>query len=88
MLWTIRLSPEAEKQFSRLPRDRQELVAKSIDEMRNDPFRGNVKALKGKEWKGRYRKAAGRYRLIFVPHYSGCRIEISQILLRTEKTYR
>ena len=88
MLWTIRLSPEAEKQLSRLPRDRQQMIANSIDRMRNDPFQGNVKPLKGKQWEGQYRKVLGRYRLIFVPFYSERIIEISQILLRTEKTYR
>lgn len=88
MLWTIRLSPEAEKQLSGLPRKRQLLIAKSIEQMRSDPFQGNVTPLKGTRWKGRYRKAAGRYRLIFLPYYSEHVIEISQILLRSGKTYR
>jgi len=52
MPWTIRLSPEAEKQLSRLPRDRQELIAKSIGQMGADPFIGNVKLLKGKRGGG------------------------------------
>ena len=88
MLWTIRLSSEAEKQLSRLPRDLQQRIGDAIDQMGNDPFRGNVKPLKGRQWKGRYRKAVGRYRLIFTPYYSEHRIEISQILIRSEKTYR
>ena len=88
MLWTTRLSSEAEKQLSLLPRDLQQRIGDAIDQMGNDPFRGNVKPLKGREWKGRYRKAVGRYRLIFTPYYSEHRIEISQILIRSEKTYR
>lgn len=44
-----------------------------LREMREDPFRGDVKPLKGKQWKGRYRKRI---------------VEISPILLRTEKAYR
>ena len=88
MPWTVRLSPEAEKQLARLPRIRQQLIAKSIDQMRSEPFQGNIKSLKGTQWKGRYRKAVGRYRLIFLPYYSEHVIEISQILLRSEKTYR
>lgn len=88
MSWTIRLSPEAEKQLSRLPRDRQQLVAKSIEQMRTDPFLGNVRPLKSKQWQGRFRKAAGRYRLIFTPHFNDRVIEISHILVRSEKTYR
>lgn len=88
MPWTIRLSPQAETQLSRLPRDRQELIGKSIDQLRSDPFRGNVKPLKGKQWEGRFRKRAGRYRLIFIPDYAYHVVEISEILIRSEKTYR
>jgi len=52
MLWTIRLSPEAEKQLSRLPRDIQQQIANAIDRMGSAPFEGNVKPLQGKQWKG------------------------------------
>ena len=88
MAWEIRLSPEADKQLSRLPRDHQETITKSIDSMRENPFQGDVEPLKGKKWKGRYRKVAGRYRVIFIPFRQQQIIEISQILLRSEKTYR
>ncbi len=88
MAWTIRLSRDAEKQLSELPRDRQEIVGKAIDRMKADPFQGNVEPLKGKKWKGRYRKVVGRYRLIFIPFHQQQTVEISQILIRTEKTYR
>lgn len=84
MAWEIRLSPETDKQLSKLPRDRQEMIAKAIDRMRENPFQGDVELLKGKKWKGRYRKVAGRYR----PFHQQQIVEISQILLRSEKTYR
>jgi mRNA-degrading endonuclease RelE of RelBE toxin-antitoxin system len=88
MTWTIRLSLEADKQLSRIPRDHQQTIAGAIDRMRDDPFQGDVQPLKGKKWKGRYRKVTGRYRLIFIPIHEDRIVEISQILLRTEKTYR
>ena len=88
MAWTIRLSLEAEKQLSELPRDRQMIIGRAIDRMREDPFQGNVKPLKGRKWKGRYRKVVGRYRLIFIPFHQQQTVEISQILIRSEKTYR
>ena len=90
MPWDIRLSREAEKQLIGLPRDRQEMIRKAIDRMSEDPFQGDVKPLKGKNWKGRYRKVVGRYRLILTPlHLDQERIvEVSAILLRSEKTYR
>jgi mRNA-degrading endonuclease RelE of RelBE toxin-antitoxin system len=84
----MRLSLEAEKELSRLPRDRQRLIAKTIDRMSTDPFQGDVKPLKGKDWDGRFRRAAGRYRIIFTPDYDARIINISHILVRNEKTYR
>jgi len=88
MTWTVRLAKEAARQFKRLSPDRQELILAHIREMREDPFRGDVKPLRGKDWKGRYRKRIGRYRIIFMPIHSQQVVEISQILLRTEKTCR
>ena len=86
--WTIRLSPEATRQLSALPRDHQVTIGRAIDRMRQDPFQGNVQPLKGKQWQGRYRKRVGRYRLIFIPFHRERVVEISAILLRDEQTYR
>ena len=86
--WTIRLSPEATRQLSALPRDHQVTIGRAIDRMRQDPFQGNVQPLKGRRWHGRYRKRVDRYRLIFMPFHQQHIVEISAILLRTEGTYR
>lgn len=59
-----------------------------LREMREDPFRGDVLPLKGAEWKGIYRKRAGRYRIIFVPLREEHIIEVIAIVPRTEKTYK
>jgi len=88
MNWTVRLSKEAAKQLQELSPDPQELIRKRLREMREDPFRGNVKPLRGKKWKGRYRKVVGQYRLIFIPYHQERTVEISAIVVRTEKTYR
>lgn len=56
--------------------------------MRDDPFQGNVKPLKGEEWKGLYRKVIGRYRIFFLPIFSKRHIEIISVRPRAEKTYR
>ena len=88
MMWVIRLSKEAEKQFKKLPSDHQRTISVAIDGMKEDPFRGNVIPLRGKEWKGRFRKVVRRYRIIFIPYHNDHIIEISGILIRNEKTYR
>ncbi len=56
--------------------------------MADEPFRGDVLPLKGKEWKGRYRKRIGRYRIIFSLDHEHYFVDILAILLRNEKTYR
>ena len=68
MQWNVRLAKDAAKQLEKVPRDYHELLLKKLREMAEDPFRGDVVPLKGKEWKGWYRKRVGRYRIIFVPH--------------------
>jgi mRNA-degrading endonuclease RelE of RelBE toxin-antitoxin system len=88
MSWTIELSAAAEKDLKKLPRDRQARLEWAIDEMEEDPFGRDVKPLKGPQWKGRYRKRVGAYRIIFTVDHKTKRVAISAILLRSEKTYR
>jgi len=88
MPWTAQLSKAAERDLERLPRDRQRLIAKAIDRMEEDPFLGDVQPLKGKRWRGLYRKVVGRYRIIFIPSHQERIVDIVRILLRSEKTYR
>ena len=88
MPWTVRLSPSAEKQLSRFPRHHQLTIGKTIERMVVDPFQGNVRSLQGKEWVGRFRRVVGDYRVIFAASHAQQIVEISQILRRSEKTYR
>ena len=88
MVWQIDLSSEAIKQLTQQPANRQRQLGRALDDLSVDPFRGNVRPLRGKRWEGRYRKAVGRYRIIFRLDHTSRRIEISAILLRSEGTYR
>jgi mRNA-degrading endonuclease RelE of RelBE toxin-antitoxin system len=88
MAWTVELSNEAERDIARLPGEAQKQISKAIDAMQADPFIGDVLPLKGKAWKGRFRKRVGRYRIIFIPDHWQHHIKISAIVLRSEKTYR
>jgi mRNA interferase RelE/StbE len=88
MIWDVRLAKAAAKQLEKLPRDYQTLLLKKLNEMRDDPFQGDVQPLKGKQHQGRYRKRVGRYRIIFTPDHDNRVVEVSAILPRDEKTYR
>jgi mRNA-degrading endonuclease RelE of RelBE toxin-antitoxin system len=87
MKWAVELSASAIKDLRRLPRDRQAQIARSIDEMGEDPMAGDVKPLKGDAWKGYFRKRVGIYRIIFEPDRASNSVAISAILTRSEKTY-
>jgi mRNA-degrading endonuclease RelE of RelBE toxin-antitoxin system len=88
MNWAVELSLSAVKELRKLPRDRQTHVERAIDEMEADPLAGDVKPLKGPEWKGRYRKRVGAYRIVFTIDRPEKSVAISHILKRAEKTYR
>ena len=88
MNWGIELSASAVKELKKLPRGRLTQIARAIDEMERDPLAGDVKPLKGPEWKDHFRKRVGSYRIIFTLDRMAATLAISAILLRSEKTYR
>jgi mRNA-degrading endonuclease RelE of RelBE toxin-antitoxin system len=88
MAWTIRLSPTAAQQLAVFPRNHQMVIGKAIDRMAVNPFQGDVKPLKGRQWAGRFRKVVGDYWVIFTLRHAERIVEVSQILRRSEKTYR
>ncbi len=88
MTWAVELSASAVKEVRKLPHDRQVQIASAIDEMETDPMAGDVKPLKGPDWKGRYRKRVGSYRIIFSLDRKAMTVAIAAVLLRSEKTYR
>ena len=78
MPWRVELSSEAEKQLARFPRDVRERIERAIDEfeLKEESQWSNIKALQGAEWKGRFRKKVGPYRLIFRKCYDRAVVEI------------
>jgi mRNA-degrading endonuclease RelE of RelBE toxin-antitoxin system len=88
MNWAIELSASAVKELKKLPRDRQGQIERALDEMESDPMAGDVIPLKGPEWKDRYRKRVGSYRIIFTLDRKAATVAVSAILIRSEKTYR
>jgi mRNA-degrading endonuclease RelE of RelBE toxin-antitoxin system len=85
-VYTVQFTPSA-RQLKAIPPDRRQRILNDIEEMAEDPFRGLVKPLKGKQYKGRYRKVSGRYRIIFRPIHAARTVEVLLVLLRKEDTY-
>jgi mRNA-degrading endonuclease RelE of RelBE toxin-antitoxin system len=88
MNWVVRIADDAQLFIQNLPDKARRQVSRSIGELEENPFRGDVKPLKGKEWKGYYRKRAGDYRIIFLLNYEQRFVDVSWVLRRSEKTYR
>jgi mRNA-degrading endonuclease RelE of RelBE toxin-antitoxin system len=88
MNWVCNLSNDAAKQFRKFPRDRQELLYKAIEEMKEDPLKGDVQSIKSGKFQGFMRKRVGQYRIIFSISHSKHSVEVPAILIRSEKTYR
>jgi mRNA-degrading endonuclease RelE of RelBE toxin-antitoxin system len=89
MRFRVEVSKEAEKQLSKFPRKVRDRLVEAIDEFeqKDDSQWSNIKALKGPEWKGRLRKRAGNYRIIFTKSPDRGIVEISAILIRSKSTY-
>jgi mRNA-degrading endonuclease RelE of RelBE toxin-antitoxin system len=64
MTWHISVHNAAAKQLEAIPPDRRKRILDDVRELAEDPFRGLVKALRGKAHKGLHRKVSGRYRVI------------------------
>ena len=88
MIWFVHIHDGAAKQLKAIPPDRRQRVLDGIAAFEEDPLRGLLKPLKGKEHKGHYRKVSGRYRIIFKPVHLAHTVDVLAVLLGNEKTYR
>ncbi len=88
MTWACSLSHQAVKVLRGLPRDRQEQLARAIDEMGQDPTLGDVRPIKSGRFRGALRKRVGPYRIIYSVNPEARQVGIAAIVTRTEGTYR
>ncbi|MCH9646145.1 MAG: type II toxin-antitoxin system RelE/ParE family toxin [Proteobacteria bacterium] len=63
-MYKVAFEKEAEKEFLKLDQNSQKLVASKIVDLQDGLF-SNDKSLKGKH-KGKFRKRAGNYRIIYL----------------------
>jgi mRNA-degrading endonuclease RelE of RelBE toxin-antitoxin system len=86
--WVCKLTDVAESDLQDLPRGVQQRVARTISQMETAPFQGDVKALKGKEWRGVFRRRIGAYRIMFSVDQKNTMVTVVRIQLRSVSTYR
>jgi mRNA-degrading endonuclease RelE of RelBE toxin-antitoxin system len=86
MNWDFLLARAAERSLRAMPtRDRQR-VSGAINVMKEDPFSGDVTALKG-EYHGLLRRRVGSWRIIFELDVDRRAVLVHDILRRSSKTY-
>lgn len=81
-MYKVAFEKSAEKEFLKLDKQAQELIASKIIDLRNGLF-SNDKALKGKH-QGKYRKRAGDYRIVYLKENDILLITIIRVAHRKE----
>lgn len=81
-MYKVAFEKSAEKEFLKLERQAQELIASKIVDLKNGNF-SNDKALKGKH-QGKYRKRAGNYRIVYFKENDVLLITIIRVAHRKE----
>ena len=85
MMWTLQLTLPAQKDFQKLPGKDRARVKAVLIAMERDPFRGDIKRLKGQPIS--WRRRVGNYRIIYDLYFNQRLIVIAGILRRTSSTY-
>lgn len=65
MLWDYRLARQAFKNFEKFPQKERERIFIVLEEMKLNPFFGDIKLIQGE--KNLYRRRVGNYRIYFRP---------------------
>ena len=65
MPWDYRLARQAFKNLKKFPKKEQERIFIVLEEMKLDPFSGDIKLMQGEE--NLYRRRVGSYRIYFRP---------------------
>ena len=85
MNWQISVAGHARKQLKRIPAADRDRIEHAIDEMWQEPFRGDIEKMGGQE--NSWRRRIGAYRIFYEIFTDQKIIRISDIRRRTSKTY-
>lgn len=86
MNWDLITDPHARKQLKRIPQKEAKQLANSIDELRLDPYTGDVEKVGGE--KNTWRRRSGTYRIFYEIYQDRKTVYISNVTRKTSTTYR
>jgi mRNA-degrading endonuclease RelE of RelBE toxin-antitoxin system len=81
--WTLIVTKSAAKELASLPNREQSRIVAALDQMRSDPFSGDIKRLHPQGW----RRRVGNYRVFYDLEMDEHRIVVTAIPRRTSTTY-
>ena len=77
MSWDYRLAKQVFKNLKKFPKKEQERIYAVLEEMKSNPFLGDIRLMQGEE--NLYRRRVGNYRIYFRPLKSYRILEIPLI---------
>ena len=83
--WRVLINDSAHKYLSRIPRKDLEKVSEAIDQISNNPFKGDIVKFVGQL--NAWRRRVGNYRILFEANLEKKLIYIYEIKRRTSNTY-
>ena len=85
MTWQLRIARQARKALERFPLRDQDSITTALEEMRNDPFSGDVIRLNNQA--ATFRRRVGNYRILFDVSPEDRALHVVAIRRRTSTTY-
>jgi mRNA interferase RelE/StbE len=84
MKWGLLIANRAKRQFRRLSHSERDTVDEALSEMRDDPFHGDVKSLRGLD---SLRRRVGDWRILYELDEAQKIIRVTAIKRRGTNTY-
>ena len=85
MNWSVTVAREAVRNLLRFPNRDHQRLTQALEEMRTDPFAGDVVRLRAQP--AAYRRRVGSYRILFDVVPESRRVSVQNIVRRSSTTY-
>ena len=85
MNWQLCIANQARKSLLRLPRNSSDRLLTVLGEIGEDPYRGDIKKIKGEV--DTWRRRVGRYRITYEILVSDKTINVTLIEMKSDNTY-
>ncbi|MBU3942626.1 type II toxin-antitoxin system RelE/ParE family toxin [Patescibacteria group bacterium] len=86
MSWKIKIAKKALKELKRIPKKDAKRLLFTLEELIDNPYRGDIEKIKGED--NTYRRRVGNYRVLYEILSKEKYIEVFDIRRRTTTTYR